>query len=82
MVGIRGSSQPRTKPSFTRRSSTRLESTVCVRLSRANSYWCGTAGTGRFSMSQSYSGRCASNSSVQMECVTPSIASDCPWAKS
>jgi len=28
MVGMRGSSQPRTWPSFTRRSSTRLESTV------------------------------------------------------
>ena len=33
-------------------------------------------------MNQSYSGRWSSNSSVQIECVTPSIASDWPWAKS
>ena len=49
-------------------------------LSRANSYWCGCAGTGRFSISQSYSGRWSSNSSVHSEWVTPSIASDWPWA--
>ena len=39
---MRGSSQPRTKPSLTRRRSTRLDSTVWVRFRRANSYWCGT----------------------------------------
>jgi hypothetical protein len=81
-VGIRGSSQPRTWPSFTRRSSTRLDSTVWVSLSRANSYWWGTDGTGRCPISQSYSGRWTSNSRVQIEWVTPSIASDWPWAKS
>ena len=53
MVGIRGSSQPRTWPSVTSRSRTRFESTVWVRFSRANSYWRGRDGTGRWSMSQS-----------------------------
>ena len=47
MVGMRGSSQPRTRPSSTRRSRKRLESTVQVRLSRANSYWCGRGGHGQ-----------------------------------
>ena len=53
IVGMRGSSQPRTCPSLTSRSSLRLDMTVYVRLRRANSYWCGADGTGRFSMSQS-----------------------------
>jgi len=38
--------------------------------------WCGRDGTGRFSISQSYSGRWSSYSSVQSECVMCSIASD------
>jgi hypothetical protein len=38
IVGMRGSSQPVTWPSRTSVVSTRFESTVCVRLSRANSY--------------------------------------------
>ena len=37
IVGIRGSSQPRTRPSFTSWMSLRLESSVWVRLSLANS---------------------------------------------
>ena len=52
-VGMRGSSQPRTRPSVTRRSRKRFESTVYVSLSRANSYCRGREGTGRCSMNQS-----------------------------
>ena len=44
---MRGSSQPRTWPSLTSRPRKRFESTVYVRLRRANSYWCGRDGTGR-----------------------------------
>ena len=52
-VGMRGSSQPRTWPSSTSWIRRRLDSTVCERLSRANSYWRGREGTGRLSISQS-----------------------------
>ena len=52
-VGIRGSSQPATCPSFTNRRSLRFDSTVEDRLSRANSIWRGADGTERCWMSQS-----------------------------
>ena len=43
-VGMRGSSQPRTCASSTRRKRKRFDRTVWVRLSRANSYWRGREG--------------------------------------
>ena len=81
-VGMRGSSQPHTCPSSTSWISLRLDMTTWVIASRANSYWRGTGGSKMASTNQSYSSRLFSNSSVQNEWVTPSCASDRPWAKS
>ena len=79
---MRGSSQPLTRPSSTSVSSLRLLRTVYVRLSRANSICLGRLSIATLSSTQSYSGRCTSNSSVQSECVMPSIESDRQWVKS
>ena len=56
-VGMRGSSQPSTRPSRTSWVRRRFDSTVWDRFRRENSYCRGRAGTGRLSISQSYSGR-------------------------
>ncbi len=79
MVGMRGSSQPFTRFSFTSWMSQRFDSTVFVRFSRANSI-CRDGYTGRFRTHQSYSGLWFSNSSEQQEWVIPSSASDSGWA--
>ena len=80
---MRGSSQPSTVPSLTSFARRRLLVMMWVNSSRANSICFGLSpGSGRCSRYQSYSGRWVSNSSVQIEWVTPSIASLWPCAQS
>ena len=74
MVGIRGSSQPSTCPSSTRRSSLRLDMMVWSRLSRANSI-CRLGKMPSCSMNHAYNGRCTSNSNVHRLCVMFSMES-------
>ena len=81
-VGMRGSSQPATYFSSTRRRRYRLLMTVLVMLSRANSICLGLCSNSHCSMTQLYSGLWASYSREQRECVTPSMASCMGWAKS
>ena len=72
---MRGSSHPDTTFFCTSSASLRFDITVYVRFRRANSICCdGNTSVSR--MHQSYSGRCDSNSSVQIECVISSTASD------
>ena len=67
---MRGSSHPSTVPSRTSFISLRLDVTVWVSSSRANSVWRGASnGSGSCSRYQSYSARWLSNSSVHSECV-------------
>ena len=83
IVGMRGSSQPSTTPSSTMALRYLLDITVLVKFSLANSICCGGADHQPTSFkTQSYKGLWSSNSSVQMECVIPSMASSIGWAKS
>jgi hypothetical protein len=74
-VGMRGSSQPDTTPSSTRRRRYRLDMMVRVRFSRANSICRGGRSNPASRTTQSYSGRWISYSSEHREWVTPSSAS-------